>query len=149
MRRDATPCAPSTECAPTSGGGEPRRARSGRRPAGMPLPSGRLTALFVFGVLGPIWLWDDEAGPEPTRMRLVPGEPGMMTRRFALSPDGKSIATAQYDGRVSIRSIQDERVRVRPLDRRVEALALAFSPDGRSLAVGREEPGILVFDLAS
>ena len=115
----------------------------------MPLPSRRLTALVVLGVIGPLWLSNDEPGREPPRMRLVPGEPGKITNRLALSPDGTSIATTRGDGRVSLRDIRDEGGSGRLLDQRGTACVLAFSPDGQTLALGRDQPGILLFDLAA
>src|SRR5262249_60899821 len=38
---------------------------------------------------------------------------------------------------------------VRPRDPCGDSRAVPFSPDGRSLAVGRDQPGILIFDLAA
>jgi WD40 repeat protein len=100
--------------------------------------------LIALAAIGLMALARDDPGRESPPTRLVPGEPGMMALGFTLSPDGKLIATMRIDGRVSLRGRGAERL----LDPRGSASkALAFSPDGRTLAVGRDEPGILLFDV--
>src|SRR5579885_2112951 len=136
MRRDAIPGAPRSDCAPRWGGCGSRPARSGWRSAGIRLPSRRLTALIVLGILGPIGLSREEPGWVPPRMRLVTGEPGRISVRQAFSPGGEALATARGDGRLLIRDIRDGRESVRMPEHLGMALAPAFSPDGRTLALG-------------
>ena len=149
MRREAIDHAPGSACAPSPADGERGPARTRGRRAGIPMPSRGLTGLVVLGMFGLAVHLSEELAPAPTRMRLVPGEPGTLTLGFALSPDGATIATTSNDGRLSLRDVRDVRVAERVLDhRRGLALGLAFSPDGRSLALGREGSGIRIFDLA-
>ena len=146
MRRSAIVGARGPECAPDPGDGDrdPRRARSGRRRAGIPIPSRGLMGLLALTLIGLMAMARDDPGREPPPTRLISGEPGMMALGFALSPDGKMIATTRCDGRVSLRGRGVERI-LNP--RGWASRGLAFSPDGRTLAVGRDEPGILLFDI--
>src|SRR5579883_1820222 len=147
MRRSAIVGARGPECAPDPGDGDraPRRARSGRRRAGIPIPSRGLMGLLALTLIGLMAMARDDPGREPPPTRLIPGSPGMMALGFALSPDGKMIATTRCDGRVSLRGRGVERI-LDPLGR-AASRGLAFSPDGRTLALGRDEPGILLFDV--
>jgi hypothetical protein len=133
MRRGASDGERGPECAPDPGDGDrdPGRGRSGRRRAGIPIPSRGLMGLVAPAIIGLMALARDDPGREPPPTRLFPGEPGMMALGFALSPDGKTIATTRSDGRVSLRGRGVERI----LDPRGwPSRGLAFLPDGRSLA---------------
>jgi WD40 repeat protein len=148
MRREAIDRVPGSGCAPSRGEDGPGQARA-RGFAGLPLPRMRLTALLALGIVGPFWLSDDEPAREPPHMRMVPGRRETVTVRLALSPDGRTIATAHADGRLSLRDIRDEGGGQRYLDHAGGALVSAFSLDGRSLALGRDQAGIMIFDVAT
>src|SRR5262249_5251531 len=82
----------------------------------------------------------------------IPGPPVREVRdsailTFAVSPDGKAIATAQRDGRVALRNATGGASTRSFLDHRGPAQATAFSRDGRSLAVGGAEPDIFLYDV--
>jgi hypothetical protein len=66
---------------------------------------------------------------------------------FAISPDGKTMAPVQRDGREALRYATGGASTRSFLDHRGPAHAMAFSRDGCSLAVGGTEPDILLFDL--
>ena len=101
--------------------------------------------LIALAIIGLMALARDDPGRDRPPTRLIPGEPGMTALAFALSPDGKRIATTRIDRRVSLRGRGVDRI----LDPRGGvSRGLAFSPDGRTLAVGRDEPGVLLFDAA-
>src|SRR5262249_1093825 len=106
MRRAAMDGARGTGCAPDSGGinVDTRPGRTGRRLAGMPVPSGRLAALIAPVLIGLVALWSDEPDQELPPPRLIPGAAGALTLGFALSPDGETIATTRSnDERLSLR----------------------------------------------
>lgn len=147
MRRDAIVGAPGSACAPNPADRGAVLARMGGRRPGILLPTRVLTALLALGVIGLVGLIDDDPGPDTAPTRLLAGEPGLCTIGFALSPDGRTVATARNDGRLAIRDIRDECGIARIVDRqRGPAPGLDFSPDGRFLALGRNEPGILLVD---
>jgi WD40 repeat protein len=138
-----------SECAPNAGDGaiDLGPTRPGRRRAGIPILSGRLTGLIALTVIGLIAHSSNNPGRQYPPNWLVPGAPETMTIGFALSPDGKTIATTRSDDRLSLRhdrgpeQFLDHHGRV--------SWGLAFSPDGAFLAVARDEPGIPIFDRGS
>jgi WD40 repeat protein len=103
-----------------------------------------LKSLIPAWIFGLVWL----SSREPTRMQLTRGQPGVLTLGFALSADGKSVATTDSEGRVALREIQNGWGTERFLDYRGLAKGVAFSPNGRFLALGGVEPDLFVFDLA-
>jgi Tol biopolymer transport system component len=68
---------------------------------------------------------------------------------FVFAPDGATIASIQWDGRVALRDAAGGVDRPSFLDYGGHARALAFSPDGRSLAVGGSEPGIRLYAIGA
>jgi WD40 repeat protein len=80
-------------------------------------------------------------------MQMIRGKPGELCLAFAPSPNGKMIASTRADGRFSLRDILGVERTVETHGRKL--WAVDFSRDGSLLAVGREEPGILIVDLAT
>ena len=58
----------------------------------------------------------------------------------AISPDGRLVATASWDGMTKLWEIKTEREALRLPKARQNYSSVAFSPDGRRLAVGSEGP---------
>jgi WD40 repeat protein len=56
--------------------------------------------------------------------------------RFAMTPDGKTLATTQADGAVQIWDVAAAEVRATLRGHKGSVSALAFSPDGKTLATG-------------
>jgi WD40 repeat protein len=103
--------------------------------------------------LGPIGLlllglivlpWLPIPGPPVRQVRGVKKSP-ILT--FAVSPNGKAIATVQRDGRVALRHATGGASTSSFLDHSGAAQAIAFSRDGRSLAVGGADADIFLFDV--
>jgi WD40 repeat protein len=138
-----------SDCAPVEGDGPANfgPARTSREFPGIPIPCGWVRTATTLAFAGLIaLLYGDARRPDP-RMHLVRGKPGASCLAFALSPNGKMIATTRTDGRFSLRDILGVE---RTLETRGRGWwAVDFSPDGRLLAVGWEEPGILIHDLAT
>ncbi len=110
------------------------------------MPAGWWAGAITLAIMGLIAFLNDESGHPHPPSRLIPREPGTSAFGFAVSPDGKTIATTRRDGRLSldIRGIE----RILELQARA-SWGLSFSPDSRFLAVARDEPGIPIFDLAA
>ncbi len=64
----------------------------------------------------------------------------------AISPDGRQLATASYDGRVRIWDRQSGQERHCFWKHRKRVIALAYSPDGKTLASGGEEGKVMLWD---
>jgi WD40 repeat protein len=108
-----------------------------------------LAVLIALAMIGLAWLSSLEPGRGSARMRLARGDPQTQAIAFAFSPEGTTIATVPAEGRVALRSPIDGWSLQRYLGDRGHAWAVAFAPDGRSLALGGNEPGIIVCDLGT
>jgi WD40 repeat protein len=114
------------------------------------LQSWGLKCLIPIGIFGLAWVSTRESSRDPIQMRWAQGKPGVVMLGFAFSPDGKTIATTDNDGRVALRDTEGGSGIRRFLDVHLDlAWGVAFSPDGRFLAVGGVEPGVVIFDLTS
>ena len=82
-----------------------------------------------------------QAGDTDPRDRGCP-RPGVCVR-----PRWRPIATIQWGGHVALRDTAGGPGAPLFLDHGGHARGLAFSPDGRSLAVGGDEPDILLYDV--
>jgi Tol biopolymer transport system component len=111
--------------------------------------SRELAVLIGLAMIGLAVLPSPGPSRQPAQMRLARGDSQTVNIAFAFSPDGKTIATTDADGRVALRSPTLGRSRQRFLNYGGVARALAFSPDGRHLALGGFEPGITLCDLSS
>lgn len=94
-----------------------------------------------------IVFWDVATGAE--RAAIRPGD-GISVRKFALSPDGKTVATVP-DGPGAIRlwdvASRKQRLLLSGHDGRVTALV--FSPDGLLLASGGADGTIVIWEVAT
>src|SRR5262245_31905297 len=133
MRAQKTDPAPE----PGSYGLVPARGRMGN--ARLRLLNRELAILIGLTVIGMICLSNSESGPAPRRMRIArgSGDPRGRTISSAFSPDGRTVATIDEDGRVALRRLTEGSSLPRFLGDRGFTLALAFSPDSRLLALGR------------
>jgi WD40 repeat protein/serine/threonine protein kinase len=66
----------------------------------------------------------------------------------AYAPDGRSFATGDFAGKVTVRDVQSGKVRFQAPHGEF-VLSVAYSPDGRYLATGSSDKTIKIFDAAS
>src|SRR5262245_4566106 len=100
--------------------------------------------LLMAAAAGLAWLPVPEAPPEDRPMRRARGHPGAIALHAAFSPDGRAIATSDEQGRVTLRPVAPGASAGRRVDVPGFGRALAFSPDGKTLAIGRQEPDVLL-----
>ncbi len=92
---------------------------------------------------GAVRRWDRLKNHDRSRIQL----PGPDGAEFAISPDGRSVATA--NGEVHVYDLATLAHLSQLPDSESPMRAVAFSPDGMSLAVGRQSGEIVVFDTAT
>jgi WD40 repeat protein len=131
-------------------GPETRDTGSMRGRAGRPRPRfwtpGRVTLLLATAI-GLPWLPALDLPQQVPPLYRARGRGPAPIRRLAFRPDGRALATIDEGGRVQIRPAVEGGDRERELDVGGFARAACFSPDGRYLAIGRDEPDILLCDL--
>jgi WD40 repeat protein len=122
----------------------PMRSRAGR-PSARRWPPGRI-ALLVSAAVGLPWLPAFDLPTEGPPLQWARGRSALPIRGLAFRPDGRTIATIDERGRVRLRpAVEGEGI-----ERDVDVgfvKAMAFSPDGRYLAIGRDEPDVVLCDL--
>ena len=138
---------------PRSDGSSPRsvdrlrqRARTRRRET--------VAALAVFGVVmiaacdGLVSTPKETDAAADRNVRIIDvGHKGNVVT-VALSPDGKTLATASFDETVRLWDIAARRT-IHSFPCGIDGTPLAFSPDGRLLATVGENSAVLVWDVAS
>jgi WD40 repeat protein len=102
---------------------------------------------LLMAALGLLWLGHSGPLQDGLPMYRVRAEAGIASRGFAFRPDGRSIASIDDRGRVRLRLVAEGGIE-RDFDVVGFAKAAAFSPDGHFLAVGRQQPDIVLCDLA-
>jgi Tol biopolymer transport system component len=129
-----------------------RLCHSDRRPRGPGQPAVIPGVHFSTGGETPstaaeriIRLWDRGAGADPTaavRAKAAPSE-------IRFSPDGKTLATGQQDGRVVLWSVAGQQQRAVLKGHTSWVGSLAYSPDGRILATGSDDRTVKLWDTQS
>jgi len=100
----------------------------------------------IGGYLSPVYLWDPARGK---RIRQVGGK-DIGARMTSFSPDGKSLATADWYQSLQLWEVATGKERCRFPGREWENIhCAAFSPSGRVLAAGDTKGCIRLWDLAT
>ncbi len=106
-----------------------------------------MMVLLSIIVVASVWLANQDPGRGAAAVRMARGDSKTPNIAFAFSPDGTTIATSQWDRRVTLRDVVDGwSIRSVPGCGGFFR-GLAFSPDGRFLALGGIEPDITLLDL--
>src|SRR5262249_10751129 len=92
-----------------------------------------------------IQVWEVATGRVLCRLERVLAGAGDLSRRFALSPDGKSLVTVGDPPRLWEVATGKLRGQIRGHSNTV--WATAFSPDGRLLATGSQDTTVLIWDV--
>ncbi len=87
-------------------------------------------------------LWDTATGRELWRSKVLSSD----IRAVAVSPDGKTVAAADYDT-IRLWELASGKERGHFAGHREHVWSLAFSPDGRLLASGSHDHTVLVWDV--
>ncbi len=98
--------------------------------------------LIIAAVLGLAWLSEAEPPPNNVRGQLLPGEPGAGNVSIAVSPDGKRIATTDFNGHLALWHTDDGWWSEKLIAHGGYANTTVFSPDGRFLAGGGARLGL-------
>jgi WD40 repeat protein len=106
-------------------------------------------ALVLVGLAGLAWFLEGQPMRPEVRPRLVRGEANSQIWSFALSADGKTMATIDATGSLVLRAASSGWAIERTLPFAGYPRALAFSADSRFLACGGLSTGITLYDLAS
>jgi WD40 repeat protein len=122
-----------------------RRTLAGR-PRTSRLTPGQI-ALLLAAAIGLPWLPGLDIPTDRPPLYRARGRTAATTRCLAVRPDGRTIATIDDRGRVRLRSVVEGRGIERDVDVGGFQGVLAFSPDGRYLAIGGEEPDVVLCDL--
>src|SRR6185437_12332337 len=106
-------------------------------------------ALLLATVIGLPWLPALDLPPDDLPMHRARSRSAVPIRRLAFSPDGRTIAAINERGRVWLLPFDDvDGIEDRDLGVGGFVKSVAFSPDGRHLAIGRDDPDVVVCDLA-
>jgi WD40 repeat protein len=131
----------------------PRRIGEGRLDANGYLGSLAFTPDLRAMATGDVRLWNltDPAKPSP---RGSGGREDYGAEFGAFSPDGRTLATANYqDGKVIVWDVTDpyepRRLGSPLVGHRGRLVSLAFSPDGHTLATGDRDGTVLLWDLTA
>jgi WD40 repeat protein len=103
------------------------------------------TRLLSIGENEKVVVWDSLTGKE---LLTIPVD-SEQTGAFALTPDGRRLATAHY-GMVRIWDAKSGRAMLQlPMDRKYVAVCLTFSPSGRYLAAPTRDGSVTLWELAT
>lgn len=111
----------------------------------LPFRSRRTIGLLLLGLIVVPWLPISRPPGDATLARRIRGVGDSAILTFAFAPDGATIATIRWDGRVGLRDAGAGAGTEAFLDHPGLAWALAFSPEGRSLVVGGIEPDLFLY----
>jgi len=100
-----------------------------------------------------VWTWSVNAPDHPVEMGTLAEDEKLSNQRVwdvAFSPDGHWLASANWDGNVSLWNLDNPRAKTQPFKAlNGAAWAVAFSHDSRTLATGGDDATIKLWNLAS
>jgi WD40 repeat protein len=106
----------------------------------------RLGVLFVT-MVAVLFVTDVEGPSKQPAMRRIKCCAGVTLCTLVFSPDGNTIAALDHCGRVWLQLTTNRAIPAQLLDGLVGGRCMAFSPNGRFLAVGGQNPDVMLYDL--
>jgi gluconolactonase len=94
---------------------------------------------------GDVKLWD----PADGKLKLSLDGHGTTVWAVAFSPDGRTMATAGYDGAIKLWDMPEGKPRLELKKHKHWVRALAFTPDGKSLVSGSEDTTVIIWDVST
>ena len=94
---------------------------------------------------GDVKIWD----PADGKLKLSLDGHASTVWAVAFSPDGKTMATAAYDGTIKLWDMPEGKPKSELKKHKHWARALAFTPDGKQLVSGSEDTNVIVWEVDS
>ncbi len=136
----------TVEIASASGAGEPKRWKASDHSIHIVQFLGDGDSILVAGLAEPGKIWDVSGTPK-VRAAFAPTLAGMTAS--AVSPDGKTIATADGDTPIRVYDAATGKKRFEFTDLKLETFSLAFTLDGKWLLAGGADELVTVIDVAT
>src|SRR5262249_22826764 len=92
-------------------------------------------------------LWEVATGEERLAVQVSPQ--GRDWMKMAFSPDGRTVATAHYEGVIQLWDVVTGKELLRYAGYDADVHGLAFAPDCKTLATGLDDSTILIWDVAA
>ena len=90
---------------------------------------------------GDVKIWDVKTGAQ---LASLEGQPTIVWS-LAASPDGKTLITSGYDGKIIIWNVAEKKPQ-QTIEKKGWIRRVALSPDGKNFAAGMEDGSVILFE---